>query len=57
MKQTESTQTKNLRFNEPKLPIHIRPSKDARDDLYEREKRIKNEDYYFNLQDKLKYIK
>lgn len=57
MKQTENTKQQNLRSNEVKLPIHIRPSKDARDDFYEREKRLKTEEYYFNLQDKLKYIK
>lgn len=57
MKNTENKTDQNLRSNEPKLPIHIRPSKDARDDFYEREKRLKRDEYYFNLQDKLKYIK
>lgn len=57
MKQIENPKQENLCSNEPKLPIHIRPSKDARDDFYEREKRLKRDEYYFNLQDKLKYIK
>jgi len=57
MKQTENPKQTNLHSNEPKLPIHIRPSKDARDDLYEREKWLKRDEYFFNLQDKLKYNK
>ena len=55
MKQIETPKQKNLRSNEPKLTNHIRPSKDTRDDLYEREKRLRRDEYYFNLQDKLKY--
>jgi hypothetical protein len=55
MRQTETPKQINLCSNEPKLLNHIRPSKDSRDDFYEREKRLKRDEYYFNLQDKLKY--
>ena len=57
MKQTKNTKSQNLRSNEVKTPLHIRPSKDRFDDLYEREKTLKRQDYFFNLTDTLTYLK
>ena len=57
MKVEDKKEPQNLCFKTPKYPDYIRTSKDARDDLYEREKGLKRDDWYSNLQDKLKYLK
>ena len=57
MKVKDKKEPQNLCFKTPKSPDYIRTSKDARDDLYEREKGLKRDDWYSNLQDKLKYLK
>jgi hypothetical protein len=57
MKDKENKTPQNLRSNEVKKTLHIRASKDVRDELYTREKNLKREDYFFNLQDQLTYLK
>jgi len=57
MKVEDKKEPQNLCFKTLKSPDYIRTSKDPRDDLYEREKGLKRDDWYSNLQDKLKYLK
>lgn len=57
MKVEDKKEPQNIVFKTLKTPVYIRTSKDARDDLFEREKGLKRDEWYSNLQDKYKYLK
>lgn len=55
MEKNKNTKTQNIVSNERKFVGGIRTSKTDREVLQRRENDLKIEDYYFNLQIKLKY--
>lgn len=55
MEKNKNTKPQNFVSNERKIVGSIRTSKTDREDFLRRENDLKRDDYYFNLQIKLKY--
>lgn len=55
MEKNKNNKSQNFVSNERKIVGGIRTSKTDREDFLRRENDLKRDDYYFNLQIKLKY--